>query len=101
MRYWSILFALAAIFSVATFVYAPFSPDWWLPNPAGDHHHVVSTFGREIDSLFVIILVDHRDRLHRHPGRPRLGGLPVRGRDGRQGRPVRPPSTSTAASGWR
>ena len=40
----------------ACFVYAPFAPDWWLPNAAGDHHHVVSTFGREIDSLFVIIL---------------------------------------------
>ena len=56
VRYWSILFALAAIFSVGAFVYAPFSPDWWLPNPPGDHLHVVSTFGREIDSLFLIIL---------------------------------------------
>jgi cytochrome c oxidase subunit 2 len=57
VRYWSVLFALAAVFSVGMFVYAPFSPDWWFPNPAGDSHHVVSTFGREIDSLFVIILV--------------------------------------------
>ena len=57
MRYWSVLFALAAIFSVGAFLYAPFSPDWWLPNPAGDYRHVVSTFGREIDSLFLIILV--------------------------------------------
>ncbi|MGC8640363.1 MAG: cytochrome c oxidase subunit II [Isosphaeraceae bacterium] len=57
MRYWSILFALAAIFSVGTFLYAPFAPDWWLPNPVSDFHHVVSTFGKEIDSLFVIILV--------------------------------------------
>jgi cytochrome c oxidase subunit 2 len=57
VRYWSLLFALAAIFSVGAFVYAPFAPDWWLPNPTGDYHHVVSTFGREIDSLFVIILV--------------------------------------------
>ncbi len=56
MRYWSILFALAAIFSVGAFVYAPFSADWWLPNTADDFHHVVSTFGREIDSLYVIIL---------------------------------------------
>ena len=56
MRYWSVLFALAAIFSVGAFVYAPFAPDWWLPNPIDDYHHVVSTFGREIDSLFVIIL---------------------------------------------
>jgi len=57
VRYWSILFALAAIFSVGAFLYAPFSPDWWLPNPVNDHLHVVSTFGREIDSLFLIILV--------------------------------------------
>jgi cytochrome c oxidase subunit II len=56
VRYWSLLFALAAIFSVGAFVYAPFAPDWWLPNPIGDYRHVVSTFGREIDSLFVIIL---------------------------------------------
>lgn len=56
MRYWSVLFAVAAVFSVATFAYAPFSPDWWLPNPTGNHHHVVSTFGRDIDSLFIIIL---------------------------------------------
>lgn len=55
MRYWSILFALAAVFSVGAFVYAPFSVDWWLPNPPGTGH-VVSTFGREIDSLFLIIL---------------------------------------------
>lgn len=56
MRYWSILFALAAIFSVGCFLYAPFSPDWWLPNPVSEHLHVVSAFGREIDSLFLIIL---------------------------------------------
>jgi cytochrome c oxidase subunit 2 len=56
VRYWSILFALAAIFSVGAFLYAPFSADWWLPNPASDYHHVVSSFGREIDSLFMIIL---------------------------------------------
>ena len=58
MRYWSILFALAAISSVAAFVYAPFSPDWWLPmaGMAGEPRHVTSTFGREIDSLFFIIL---------------------------------------------
>jgi cytochrome c oxidase subunit 2 len=55
VRYWSILFALAAVFSVGAFVYAPFAADWWLPNPSGSDH-VISTFGREIDSLFVIIL---------------------------------------------
>ncbi len=56
VRYWSILFALAAISVVAAFVYSYFHPDWWLPNGAGDFHRVVSTFGREIDSLFLIIL---------------------------------------------
>lgn len=65
MRYWSILFALAAVFSVAAFVYAPFSPDWWLPNApaaswhsgeAGEAWHTVSKAGREVDSLFLIIL---------------------------------------------
>jgi cytochrome c oxidase subunit 2 len=56
VRYWSLLFALAAIFAVGSFAYAPFSPDWWLPNPLSNHHHVISAFGREIDSLFVIIL---------------------------------------------
>jgi cytochrome c oxidase subunit 2 len=57
VRYWSILFALAAIGCVAAFAYSPFSPDWWLPNPtSGDPHRAISTFGREIDSLFVIIL---------------------------------------------
>ncbi len=57
MRYWSILFALAAIACVAMFAYSPVSPEWWLPNPSGDPHRAISTFGREIDSLFVIILV--------------------------------------------
>jgi cytochrome c oxidase subunit 2 len=56
VRYWSILFALAALFSVLAFVYAPFSPDWWLPNHPSNPHRVISTFGREIDSLFLIIL---------------------------------------------
>jgi cytochrome c oxidase subunit 2 len=59
VRYWSILFALAAVFAVGAFVYAPFVADWWLPNPPDPrfgHHHVVSEFGRKIDSLFVIIL---------------------------------------------
>ena len=58
MRYWSLLFALAAVFAVGSFVYAPFSPDWWLPNTPGDPdpYHTISTFGREIDSLYLIIL---------------------------------------------
>jgi cytochrome c oxidase subunit 2 len=57
VRYWSILFAAAAVLCVGAFIYAPFHPEWWLPNNPADPHHVVSTFGREIDSLFVIILV--------------------------------------------
>ncbi len=56
MRYWSLLFALAALFAIGAFVYAPFSPDWWLPNTAAEPHHSASTFGKEIDSLFLIIL---------------------------------------------
>lgn len=56
MRYWSVLFALAALFSVGAVVYAPFAPDWWLPNDPRAPYHVVSKFGREIDNLFVIIL---------------------------------------------
>ncbi len=56
MRYWSILFAMAAVGAVGAFLYAYFSPDWWLPNPPGDFHHSVSRFGREIDKLFFIIL---------------------------------------------
>jgi cytochrome c oxidase subunit II len=56
VRNWSILFALAAIGTVGAFVYSYFSPDWWLPGIGDDYHHVVSTFGREIDSLFLIIL---------------------------------------------
>jgi cytochrome c oxidase subunit 2 len=57
VRYWSLLFALAALFCIGAFVYSPFNPDWWLPNSPGEPHHTVSTFGREIDSLFIIILV--------------------------------------------
>lgn len=56
MRYWSVVFGLAAVFAVACFVYSPFSADWWVPL-AGSPPHVISTFGREIDSLYLIILV--------------------------------------------
>ncbi|MDX2039026.1 MAG: cytochrome c oxidase subunit II [Isosphaeraceae bacterium] len=57
MRYWSFLFALAAVFSVAVFAYSYFDPEWWLPGgPSGDFRHPVSTAGREIDSLFSIVL---------------------------------------------
>lgn len=59
MRYWSLLFALAAIFSVGIFLYAPFSAEWWLPagpDASKSFLHSASTAGRQIDSLFVIIL---------------------------------------------
>ncbi len=42
---------------IGAFVYAPFNPDWWLPNNPSEPHHTISTFGREIDSLFIIVLV--------------------------------------------
>jgi cytochrome c oxidase subunit II len=56
VRYWSILFALAAVFAVGCFVYSPFSSDWWMP-VAGTPPHVISKFGRDIDSLYLLILV--------------------------------------------
>ena len=49
MRVWSLLFAAMAVACTAAFVYAPFHPDWWLPKN-------VSTIGREVDHLFLIIL---------------------------------------------
>ena len=56
MRYWSLLFALAAVASIGVFAYAPFAPNWWLPNPVGDPSHSVSKLGSEVDHLFVLIL---------------------------------------------
>ncbi len=57
VRNWSFLFALVAVLSVAAFLYAPFSPDWWLPNPHSAPGHSVSSMGREIDLLFIVILL--------------------------------------------
>jgi cytochrome c oxidase subunit 2 len=60
LRFWSLLFALAAIFSVGAFVYAPFSAEWWLPggpDASVSYLRSPSTAGREIDLLFVIILL--------------------------------------------
>ncbi len=58
MRYWHLLFASAAVFSVGVFAFSPFSSDWWLPGgPTSDYMHSVSTFGKKIDSLYVLILV--------------------------------------------
>jgi cytochrome c oxidase subunit II len=59
VRYWSVLFGVVGLACVACFVYAPFDPEWWLP--AGpdsklSHLHSASTVGKEIDSLFVIVL---------------------------------------------
>lgn len=55
MRLWSILFGLAAIFSVGAFVYAPFDEVWWLPRNLSMNGPLA--FGREIDHLFWIILI--------------------------------------------
>lgn len=64
MRFWSILFALTGLIVVGVFAYAPFDPNWWLPNtfrPPGSTESVtvnasVSRIGREVDHLFLIIL---------------------------------------------
>lgn len=59
MRYWSLLFGLVALACVATFVYAPFDAEWWLPagpEVARSHLHSASSIGKRIDALFVIIL---------------------------------------------
>jgi cytochrome c oxidase subunit 2 len=56
VRYWSVLFGVAAVLSVAACVYAPFAPDWWMPLAGSPQPHVISTFGREIDNLFIVIL---------------------------------------------
>jgi cytochrome c oxidase subunit II len=59
VRYWSLLFGLVGLLCVASFVYAPFDSEWWLPagpDPKVSHLHSVSTVGKEIDALFVIIL---------------------------------------------
>jgi cytochrome c oxidase subunit 2 len=44
-----VLFAAAAILTVGACLYAPLDPDWWLPPN-------VSTVGREVDHLFLLIL---------------------------------------------
>ncbi len=85
VRYWSLLFGLVGLACVACFAYAPFDPEWWLPagpDTKVSHLHSASTAGKEIDALFVIILWITGRRLHRHPGRPGLGGLEVRRRPG-------------------
>ncbi len=59
MKYWSLVFASVGLFCVGCFVYAPFNSEWWLPagpDPKASHLHSVSSIGKEIDALFVIIL---------------------------------------------
>ena len=59
MRYWSLLFGVVALLCAATFVYAPFDAEWWLPagpDASKGHLHSASTIGKEIDALFVIVL---------------------------------------------
>ena len=58
VRYWSILFGGRGRGGTWTAIlYPPFSADWWLPNntPGEILHHASRRFGREIDSLFLII----------------------------------------------
>ncbi len=58
MRYWHLVFAFAAVFVVGTSAYSPFAADWWLPGgPGPDYTHSVSTFGKKIDSLYILILI--------------------------------------------
>ena len=48
-RLWTLLFALGAIFATGSFFYARTNADWWLlPN--------VSSVGKDVDHLFIIIL---------------------------------------------
>jgi cytochrome c oxidase subunit 2 len=59
VRYWSILFGVVGLACVACFAYAPFNPEWWLPagpDPKVSHLVSPSTVGKEIDTLFVIVL---------------------------------------------
>lgn len=59
MRIWSVLFGVVALLCAATFAYAPFDAEWWLPAgpEVGKHFlHSASTLGKQIDALFVIIL---------------------------------------------
>jgi len=49
VRYWSVLFGFAALLCTAASVYSGFDPHWWLPEN-------VSTLGREVDHLYIIIL---------------------------------------------
>jgi cytochrome c oxidase subunit II len=54
VRYWSLLFLLAAIFCIVTTLYAPFDPNWNLPRNVSMNGPLA--FGRQVDHLFDIIL---------------------------------------------
>lgn len=56
LRYWSLLFILAAVFGIGAFAYAPFSPDRWPSSPAAEPAVVGSDAARRIDGLFPIVL---------------------------------------------
>ncbi|WP_315852009.1 cytochrome c oxidase subunit II [Tautonia rosea] len=43
MRYWSVLFALVSVLVIATFVYAPFDDDWWLPSYRATNAQSIAT----------------------------------------------------------
>jgi cytochrome c oxidase subunit 2 len=53
VRFWSILFGIAAVFCIGIYVYAPFDPDWWLPRNVSVKG---MGLGAEVDHLFIIIL---------------------------------------------
>lgn len=50
MRNWSYLFFVVFLASLGVCLYAPFNPTWWLPKN-------VSTMGRQVDHLFVLIYI--------------------------------------------
>lgn len=57
MRYWSLLFAFAALFTVGVSLWSTTTSDQWLPSPPGGSvGEVVSTAGHEIDHLYIMIL---------------------------------------------
>ncbi len=54
MRYWSLLFLLAAILAVGVYTYAPFDPEWWLPQNVSTRGPL--KLGADVDHLFILIL---------------------------------------------
>ena len=56
MRYWSVLFGAGRLSECAGFRLRPLLAGLVAPRWPATRRHVISTFGREIDSLFIIIL---------------------------------------------